>query len=129
MHIPYEKPWSKTPSVFTGGENRLSPGRVRLLPSDPGDPCEAGPDSAALACSAAIRGKSPTEQGLGGGGGGSNLIALKNPTAQKEQEARPFQGRPLPEPPSPPPGSPRRLPELPPSPSWEPGGKGTLSCK
>lgn len=70
MHIPYEKPWSKTPSVFTGGENRLSPGRVRLLPSDPGDPCEAGPDSAALACSAAIRGKSPTEQGLGGGGGG-----------------------------------------------------------
>lgn len=74
-------------------------------------------------------GKAPQSKDWGVGGGGSNLIALKNPTVQKEQEARPFQGRPLPEPPSPPPGSPRRLPELPPSPSWEPGGKGTLSCK
>lgn len=50
---------------------------------------------------------------------------IKKPTAQKLRSFCP-----LPAPPSPPPGSPRWLPGLPPSsPSREPGGKGTLSCK
>lgn len=123
-----KNPWSKTHSLFRGRESCLSAGRVRLLPSDPRESSKVGPDPAVPTCAAALRGKSPTEQGLQG-----QTSFYKNPTAQKlrsRKKALPAQTPGISFLPTPHAlGTPQALGAPHYHPPLPAGGKGTFACK